>query len=69
VVGTEGTERDRKNVHTVAVTVMCHHFLAYCDRLDHAEGDITPLAKDLTVIVAVVLSLFPRKDKEQENVS
>ena len=51
-------ERDRKNVRTVAVTVMRRHFLAYCDRLDHAEGDIAPLAEEFTVIVAVMLSLF-----------
>jgi hypothetical protein len=53
-----GRERDRKNVRTVAVTVMRRHFLAYCDRLDHAEGDIAPLAEEFTVIVAVMLSLF-----------
>jgi hypothetical protein len=51
-------ERDRKNVRTVAVTVMRRHFLAYCDRLDHAEGDIAPLAEEFAVIVAVMLSLF-----------
>jgi hypothetical protein len=53
-----GEERDRTNVRTVAVTVMRRHFLAYCDRLDHAEGDIAPLAEEFTVIVAVMLSLF-----------
>jgi hypothetical protein len=53
-----GRERDRKNVRTVAVTVMRRHFLAYSDRLDHAEGDITPLAEEFAVIVAVMLSLF-----------
>jgi hypothetical protein len=53
-----GRKRDRKNVRTVAVTVMRRHFLAYCDRLDHAEGDIAPLAEEFTVIVAVMLSLF-----------
>lgn len=37
---------------------MRRHFLAYCDRLDHAEGDIAPLAEEFTVIVAVMLSLF-----------
>ena len=53
-----GRERDRKDVRTVAVTVMRRHFLTYCDRLDHAEGDIAPLAEEFTVIVAVMLSLF-----------
>jgi len=48
---------------------MRRHFLAYSDRLDHAEGDIAPLAEEFTVIVAVMLSLFEGENEEQENVS
>ena len=34
--------------------------VAYCDRFDYAEGDITPLAEEFTVIVAAMLSFFSR---------
>ena len=37
---------------------MRRHFLAYRDRLDHAEGDIAPLPEEFTIIIAVMLSLF-----------
>lgn len=46
------------NVRTVAVTIVRRHFLTHCDRLDHAEGNVTSLAEEFTIVVAVMLSLF-----------
>jgi len=34
---------------------MRRHLLAYCDRLDHAEGDVASLAEKLAVIVTVMV--------------
>lgn len=53
-----GREGGTKNVRTVAVTIVRRHFLAHCNRLDHAEGNVTPLAEEFTIVVAVMLSLF-----------
>jgi endonuclease III len=51
-----GREKRSKSVRTVAVAVMRCHFLSHCDRLDHAEGNVAPLAEEFTIIVAVMLS-------------
>ena len=53
-----GAKRGSENVRTVAVTIMRCHFLAYCDWLDHAKGDVAALAKEFTIVIAIMLSLF-----------
>jgi hypothetical protein len=65
----EGSEKGNGNVRTVAVTVMRRHLLAYCDRLDHAEGDVASLAEKLAVIVTVMLSIISRETEGRGNVA
>jgi hypothetical protein len=64
-----GAKRGSENVRTVAVTVMCCHFLAYCDRLDHAEGDVAPFAKKFAIVITVMLSFISRENEGQGNVA
>jgi len=45
---------------------MRRHLLAYCDRLDHAEGDVASLAEKFAIIVTVMLS---RETEGQGNVA
>lgn len=35
---------------------MRRHFLAYSDRLDHAEGDVAPLAEKFAIVITIMLS-------------
>jgi hypothetical protein len=48
---------------------MRRHLLAYCDRLDHAEGDVASLAEKLAVIVTVMLSIISRETEGRGNVA
>jgi hypothetical protein len=48
---------------------MRRHFLTYCDRLDHAEGDVAPLAEELAIVVTVMLSFISRENEGQGNVA
>ena len=65
----EGSKKRNKDVRTVAVTVMRRYFLAYCDRLDHAEGDVAPLAKKFAIVVTIMLSFISSKNEGQGSVA
>jgi hypothetical protein len=44
-------------------------FFPYCDRLDHAEGDVAPLAEEFAIVIAVMLSFISRENEGQGDVA
>jgi hypothetical protein len=52
-------------VRTIAVTIMCCHFLANRNWFDYSESNVAALTEELAVVVAVVLSIFDLKEREK----